>query len=82
MQQILSLAAFVTTLLKNASADLWVGLTSDSKGHFTWAKAGLLSYTNWAPGEPVDNSGPHYNKTRVLRTPTSHYSCHACLLLF
>ncbi|KAM6905293.1 C-type mannose receptor 2 [Xenentodon cancila] len=55
--------AFVTTLLKNASADLWVGLTSDSKGHFRWAKAGLLSYTNWAPGEPLDNSGPHHNKT-------------------
>ncbi|XP_041812441.1 C-type mannose receptor 2 [Chelmon rostratus] len=56
--------AFVTTLLNNASVDLWVGLTSDSKGHFQWAKAGLLSYTNWAPGEPLDNSGPHHNKTR------------------
>ncbi|XP_036003691.1 C-type mannose receptor 2 isoform X1 [Fundulus heteroclitus] len=55
--------AFITTLLKNVSADLWVGLTSDSKGHFRWAKTGLLSYTNWAPGEPVDNSGPHHNKT-------------------
>lgn len=55
--------AFVTTLLNNASVDLWVGLTSDSKGHFQWAKAGLLSYTNWAPGEPLDNSGPHHNKT-------------------
>uniref|UniRef100_A0A4W6FIQ0 Mannose receptor C-type 2 n=1 Tax=Lates calcarifer TaxID=8187 RepID=A0A4W6FIQ0_LATCA len=56
--------AFVTTLLNNASVDLWVGLTSDSKGHFQWSKAGLLSYTNWAPGEPLDNSGPHQNKTR------------------
>lgn len=55
--------AFVTTLLNNASADLWVGLTSDSKGHFHWAKAGLLSYTNWGPGEPLDNSGPHHNRT-------------------
>uniref|UniRef100_A0A3Q0RNG7 Mannose receptor C-type 2 n=1 Tax=Amphilophus citrinellus TaxID=61819 RepID=A0A3Q0RNG7_AMPCI len=55
--------AFVTTLLKNASTELWVGLTSDSKAHFQWAKAGLLSYTNWAPGEPLDNSGPHQNKT-------------------
>ncbi|CAB1431367.1 unnamed protein product [Pleuronectes platessa] len=56
--------AFVTTLLNNASVDLWVGLTSGSKGHFQWAKAGLLSYTNWGPGEPLDNSGPHQNKTR------------------
>ncbi|KAA8585380.1 hypothetical protein FQN60_004074, partial [Etheostoma spectabile] len=55
--------AFVTTLLQNASVDLWVGLTADSKGHFHWAKAGLLSYTNWAAGEPLDNSGPHHNKT-------------------
>ncbi|XP_039901209.1 C-type mannose receptor 2 isoform X2 [Simochromis diagramma] len=55
--------AFVTTLLKNASAELWVGLTSDSKANFKWAQAGLLSYTNWAPGEPLDNSGPHQNKT-------------------
>ncbi|KAM4717477.1 C-type mannose receptor 2 [Anableps anableps] len=55
--------AFITTLLKNFSSDLWVGLTSDSKGHFWWTKTGLLSYTNWAPGEPVDNSGPHHNKT-------------------
>ncbi|TNN85947.1 C-type mannose receptor 2 [Liparis tanakae] len=54
--------AIVTTLLRNASVDLWVGLTSDSKGHFQWAKAGLLSYTNWAPGEPLDNSGPHHDK--------------------
>lgn len=55
--------AFVTTLLNNASVDLWVGLTSDSKGHFQWPKAGLLSYTNWGPGEPLDNSGPHHNRT-------------------
>ncbi|XP_037544541.1 C-type mannose receptor 2 [Nematolebias whitei] len=57
------LQAFFTTLLKNVSVDLWVGLTSDSIGHFQWAKSGLLSYTNWAPGEPLDNSGPHHNKT-------------------
>ncbi|KAM3864043.1 C-type mannose receptor 2 [Diretmus argenteus] len=55
--------AFVTTLLYNVSVDLWVGLTSDSKGHFQWAQPGLLSYTNWAPGEPLDNSGPMHNKT-------------------
>lgn len=61
--------AFVTTLLYNVSTDLWVGLTSDSKGHFQWAKASLLSYTNWAPGEPLDNSGPHHNKTPVLTAP-------------
>lgn len=67
MQSILLLTAFVTTLLNNASIDLWVGLTSDSKGHFQWAKPGLLSYTNWAPGEPLDNSGPHHNKTPVLK---------------
>lgn len=70
MQLIILLTAFVTTLLYNASVDLWVGLTSDSKGHFQWAKARLLSYTNWAPGEPLDNSGPHHNKTPVLPTPT------------
>uniref|UniRef100_A0A7N6AQA1 Mannose receptor, C type 2 n=1 Tax=Anabas testudineus TaxID=64144 RepID=A0A7N6AQA1_ANATE len=58
--------AFVTTLLYNVSADVWVGLTSDSKGHFQWAKASMLSYTNWAPGEPLDNSGPYHNKTPVL----------------
>uniref|UniRef100_A0A4W5PZF5 Mannose receptor C-type 2 n=1 Tax=Hucho hucho TaxID=62062 RepID=A0A4W5PZF5_9TELE len=55
--------AFVTTLLSNVSFDLWVGLTSDSKGHFQWARPGLLSYTNWASGEPLDNSGPLHNKT-------------------
>ncbi|KAM4597994.1 C-type mannose receptor 2 [Polymixia lowei] len=55
--------AFVTTLLYNVSVDLWLGLTSDSKGHFQWAQPGLLSYTDWAPGEPLDNSGPLHNKT-------------------
>lgn len=72
-------AAFVTTLLKNISADLWVGLTSDPKGHFQWAQAGLLSYTNWAPGEPLDNSGPHHNKTPVIENPHFH---HFFMLLF
>uniref|UniRef100_A0A8C7H9W9 Mannose receptor C-type 2 n=1 Tax=Oncorhynchus kisutch TaxID=8019 RepID=A0A8C7H9W9_ONCKI len=55
--------AFLTTLLSNVSFDLWLGLTSDSKGHFQWARPGLLSYTNWASGEPLDNSGPLHNKT-------------------
>lgn len=55
--------AFITTLLLNATTDLWVGLTSDSKAHFSWTKGSLLSYTNWAPGEPLDNSGPHHDKT-------------------
>uniref|UniRef100_A0A8C7T7D4 Mannose receptor C-type 2 n=1 Tax=Oncorhynchus mykiss TaxID=8022 RepID=A0A8C7T7D4_ONCMY len=48
--------AFLTTLLSNVSFDLWLGLTSDSKGHFQWARPGLLSYTNWASGEPLDNN--------------------------
>lgn len=66
IQSILSFAAFITTLLYDAVVDLWVGLTSDSKGHFQWARNGLLSYTNWAPGEPLDNSGPHHNRTPVM----------------
>lgn len=66
MELILPLTAFVTTLLYNTSVDFWVGLTSDAKGHFKWARGGLLSYTNWAPGQPLDNSGPHHNKTPVL----------------
>lgn len=67
IQSILSFAAFITTLLDDAMFDLWVGLTSDSKGHFQWARPGLLSYTNWAPGEPLDNSGPHHNRTPVCK---------------
>uniref|UniRef100_A0A087XUB2 Mannose receptor C-type 2 n=1 Tax=Poecilia formosa TaxID=48698 RepID=A0A087XUB2_POEFO len=67
--------AFITTLLKNVSTDLWVGLTSDSKGHFRWTKTGLLSYTNWAPGEPVDNSGPHHNKTPVFPVVSIQGNC-------
>lgn len=70
-QPILSLAAFLTTLLKNVSVDLWVGLTSDANGQFQWIKSGLLSYTNWAPGEPLDNSGPHHNKTPVYSLTTA-----------
>lgn len=80
MQSILLLTAFVTTLLRNASVDLWVGLTSDSKGHFQWAKASLLSYTNWAPGEPLDNSGPHHNRTPVPTAFTYQLMCHAFAL--
>lgn len=76
VQLILFLTAFVTTLLKNASAELWVGLTSDSKANFKWAQAGLLSYTNWAPGEPLDNSGPHQNKTPVLTLLFMSWLCH------
>lgn len=71
IQSILSFAAFITTLLYDAVVDLWVGLTSDSKGHFQWARPGLLSYTNWAPGEPLDNSGPHHNRTPVCKMPMS-----------
>uniref|UniRef100_A0A8C7HF52 Mannose receptor C-type 2 n=1 Tax=Oncorhynchus kisutch TaxID=8019 RepID=A0A8C7HF52_ONCKI len=63
--------AFLTTLLSNVSFDLWLGLTSDSKGHFQWARPGLLSYTNWASGEPLDNSGPLHNKTPVHTTLSS-----------
>lgn len=62
---LLLFTAFITTLLNDAIVDLWVGLTSDAKGHFQWARPGLLSYTNWAPGEPLDNSGPHHNRTPV-----------------
>ncbi|XP_066497650.1 C-type mannose receptor 2 [Hoplias malabaricus] len=53
--------AFLVTLLPNSSFHLWVGLTSDSQGQFKWAEPGLLSYTNWGPGEPVDNSGHNKN---------------------
>lgn len=80
MQLILFLIAIVTTLLQNASVNLWVGLTSDSKGHFQWAKAGLLSYTNWAPGEPLDNSGPHHDKNPVPTTLPFLYPCHGSVL--
>ncbi|CAL1587956.1 unnamed protein product [Knipowitschia caucasica] len=55
--------ALVTTLLYNTSIDLWLGLTSDSQGQFQWSQPGLLSFTNWGPGEPLDNSGPHHNRT-------------------
>ncbi|XP_076853301.1 C-type mannose receptor 2 [Brachyhypopomus gauderio] len=53
--------AFLVTLLPNSSFHLWVGLTSDSQGQFKWAEPGLLSYTNWAPREPVDNNGHNKN---------------------
>lgn len=66
------LSAFITTLLYDAIVDLWVGLTSDAKGHFQWARPGLLSYTNWAPGEPLDNSGPHHNRTPVRSPSPAH----------
>lgn len=70
--------AFVTTLLYNVSVDLWTGLTSDSKGHFQWAQPGLLSYTNWGPGEPLDNSGPLHNKTPVHTTTLPLYDFQMC----
>uniref|UniRef100_A0A6Q2XTF3 Mannose receptor, C type 2 n=1 Tax=Esox lucius TaxID=8010 RepID=A0A6Q2XTF3_ESOLU len=66
--------AFITTLLANVTTDLWVGLTSDSKGQFQWAQSGLLSYTNWASGEPVDNSGPLHNKNPVRSVLASPFS--------
>lgn len=80
MPSIVFLIAFVTTLLQNASVDLWVALTSDCKGHFQWAKASLLSYTNWAPGQPVDNSGPHHDKGPVPTAPTYLYTCQRFVL--
>lgn len=58
---ILGSVAFLVTLLPNSSFHLWLGLTSDSQGHFKWAEPGLLSYTNWGPGEPVNNSGQNKN---------------------
>ncbi|XP_016305594.1 C-type mannose receptor 2-like [Sinocyclocheilus anshuiensis] len=47
--------AFLVTLLPNSSFHVWVGLTSESQAQFRWFEPGFLSYTNWAPGEPVDN---------------------------
>ncbi|XP_036445756.1 C-type mannose receptor 2 [Colossoma macropomum] len=58
--------AFLVTLLPNTSFHLWVGLTSDSQGQFKWAEPGLLSYTNWAPGEPVDKSGHNKNSRNCV----------------
>ncbi|XP_017310429.1 C-type mannose receptor 2 isoform X1 [Ictalurus punctatus] len=58
--------AFLVTLLPNSSFHLWLGLTSDSQGHFKWAEPGLLSYTNWGPGEPVNNSGQNKNPTNCV----------------
>lgn len=55
--------AFLVTLLPNSSFHVWVGLTSESQAQFRWFEPGLLSYTNWAPGEPVDNK---QNKSPVL----------------
>jgi len=48
-------SAFLMTVLPNSSFHVWVGLTSESQAQFRWFEPGLLSYTNWAPGEPVDN---------------------------
>lgn len=62
----LSSLAFLVTLLPNTSFNLWVGLTADSQGQFKWAEPGLLSYTNWAPGEPLDNTGR--TKSSVLES--------------
>ncbi|TRY95646.1 hypothetical protein DNTS_017847, partial [Danionella cerebrum] len=47
--------AFLVTLLPNSSFHVWIGLTSESQAQFRWSEPGLLSFTNWAPGEPVDN---------------------------
>uniref|UniRef100_A0A4W4EYL1 Mannose receptor, C type 2 n=1 Tax=Electrophorus electricus TaxID=8005 RepID=A0A4W4EYL1_ELEEL len=58
--------AFLVTLLPNSSFHLWVGLTSDSQGQFKWAEPGLLSYTNWAPREPVDNNGHNKNPNNCV----------------
>ncbi|TSK77078.1 C-type mannose receptor 2 [Bagarius yarrelli] len=58
--------AFLVTLLPNTSFHLWLGLTSDSEGDFKWAEPGLLSYTNWGPGEPVNNSGQNKNPTNCV----------------
>ncbi|XP_062389023.1 C-type mannose receptor 2 [Sardina pilchardus] len=55
--------AFLITMLPNTSFHLWVGLNSEPKSQFRWEEPGLLSYTNWAPGEPKDNSGTHTNKS-------------------
>lgn len=63
---ILCSLAFLVTLLPNSSFHLWLGLTSDSQGHFKWAEPGLLSYTNWGPGEPVSNSGQNKNPVILL----------------
>ncbi|XP_077591129.1 C-type mannose receptor 2 [Stigmatopora nigra] len=57
--------ALVTTLLWNASVDLWLGMFSEQKARFSWPQPGLLAYTNWAPGQPVDNN----NGLRVQKTP-------------
>ncbi|XP_072560794.1 C-type mannose receptor 2 [Paramormyrops kingsleyae] len=56
--------AFLTTLLPNVSFSLWVGL-SDIDVRFQWHDGTPLSFTNWAPGEPVAHRDPLLTKTRV-----------------
>lgn len=72
-------AAFLIAILPNTSFHMWVGLNSDPRSQFRWEEPGLLSYTNWAPGEPKDNSGTQTSKTPVLSASlfvplTVHYS--------
>ena len=40
-------------------ADIWIGLTDEAvEGEFVCAKSGeAVNYTNWADGEPNNNSG-------------------------
>ncbi|XP_036408999.1 C-type mannose receptor 2-like [Megalops cyprinoides] len=56
--------AFLTTLLPNISFNLWIGL-SDSESLFQWTSRKPLTYTNWAPGEPVGHRDPLPTKTPV-----------------
>ena len=40
---------------------IWIGLTSDSgsSGEWGWSDHSPAGYTNWGPGQPEDNGGPH-----------------------
>ncbi|XP_064170944.1 C-type mannose receptor 2-like [Anguilla rostrata] len=53
--------AFLTTLLPNISFSLWIGL-SDAERQFQWINKDRLTYSNWAPGEPVGRRDPVLTK--------------------
>ncbi|XP_021354593.1 macrophage mannose receptor 1-like isoform X2 [Mizuhopecten yessoensis] len=56
--------AFVNTLLKGLTTNVWIGLNNNRHSHkFIWHDNSHVSYTNWAVNEPNGHSESHNGGT-------------------
>lgn len=45
-------AAFLSTMIREKTTDLWIGFSNLASGRFKWTDGSTVTFTDWAKGEP------------------------------